>query len=279
MALALFGADFGTPAMKMPIWAIALLLLRHHAEVELAGHLGLRGIVGLQSIAGILDDGAGLAAEDRRAFLVGIELDDAGRRVLLQGADKEVGRSLAGVRVEGDVPFVVEELAAEGQEDRIPAGDDGIAANAAEHDRIFDLAGRDTFLALGDELVPGGGRAAGIDVVAVGQGLQVADEGQRDELGRRVLEALDARALARRPVAHGDQRRRSSRDRRHRCRRRRDLRARRQRRIAAPRGRPADRCHTDRRGSGHRRTISRGSRHIRPRGTGHRSPLRTWPAE
>ena len=124
MALALLGADFGTPAMKMPIWAMRLLLLRHDAEIELADNLGLLGIVRLQSIAGILDDGAGLAAENCGAFLVGIELDHAGRSVLLHGADEEIGGSLAGVRVEGDVPFVIEELAAEGQEDRIPAGDD-----------------------------------------------------------------------------------------------------------------------------------------------------------
>ena len=165
--------------MKMPIWATPFSCFGTTPKSSLPATLVCFGIVSLQSIAGILNDGAGLAAENRGAFLVGIELDDAGRRVLLEGADEVVGGSLAGVRVEGDVPFVIEELAAEGQEDRIPAGDDGIAANAAEHDRIFDLAGRDAFLALGDELVPGGGRAVGIDVVAVGQGLQVADEGQR----------------------------------------------------------------------------------------------------
>ena len=124
MALALFGADFGTAGDEDADLGDRLLLLRHDAEIELAGNLGLLGIVSLQSVAGILNDGAGIAAENRSAFLVGIELDDAGRRVLLQGADKVIGRRLAGIRIEGDVPLVVEELAAEGQEDRIPAGDD-----------------------------------------------------------------------------------------------------------------------------------------------------------
>ena len=37
--------------------------------------------------------------------------------------------------------IIVEELAAEGQEDRIPGGDDRVAGDAAEHDRELDLAG------------------------------------------------------------------------------------------------------------------------------------------
>src|SRR5438034_944012 len=69
-----------------------LLLLRHDAEVELADHLRLLRVVGLDGVAGVLDDRAGFAAEDRRALLVGIELHDAGRGVLLHRADEEVGR-------------------------------------------------------------------------------------------------------------------------------------------------------------------------------------------
>ena len=128
MALALFGADFGTPAMKMPICAIAFSCFGTTPKSSLPATFGLLRVVGLQRVAGILDDRAGIAAEDRGALLVGIELDDAGRRVLLHRADEEIGRRLAGVGIEGDVPLVVEELAAEGQEERVPAGDDRIAA-------------------------------------------------------------------------------------------------------------------------------------------------------
>ena len=53
------------------------LLLRDDAEVELADLLGLRRVVGLDGVAGVLDDRGRVAAEDGRALLVGVELGDA----------------------------------------------------------------------------------------------------------------------------------------------------------------------------------------------------------
>ena len=57
----------------------------------------------------------------------------------------------------------------------------------------------------GDELVPRLGRGL-VDVVAVGHRLEVADRRQRDERRLLVLEALDARPGARRPVAQLEER-------------------------------------------------------------------------
>ena len=104
MALALLGAD-GNRGNEDADLGDGLLLLRHH-PVELAGDLGLLGIVRLQSVAGILDDGA--ASPWRRP-----PGQDRTRRrpgSILRGADKVIGGFLAGIGVEGDVPFV-EELA------------------------------------------------------------------------------------------------------------------------------------------------------------------------
>src|SRR5439155_25838618 len=47
-----------------------LLLLRHDTEIELAGDLGLLGIIGFEGVAGILDDGTRIAPQYSRTFLV-----------------------------------------------------------------------------------------------------------------------------------------------------------------------------------------------------------------
>src|SRR4051794_24434237 len=182
-------------------------LLGDDAEVELADLLGRRRVVGLDGVARVLDDRRRVAAEDRRALLVGVELRDAGRGDRLQRAYEEVRRRLALRRVEGGVPLVVEHGRAERQEDRVERRDDRVALHPAEHEAVLDLVRRDARLGGGHEVVPRGGRR-GEDVVAVGEGLQVPDRRQGDQLGLVVLEALDARALLRGPVAELRERRR-----------------------------------------------------------------------
>src|SRR6188474_2907736 len=62
--------------------AIALSLFG--AEVELADLLGRRRVVGLDGVPRVLDDRRRVAAEDRSALLVGVELGDTRRRDRLQ---------------------------------------------------------------------------------------------------------------------------------------------------------------------------------------------------
>ncbi len=70
-------------------------LLGHDGEVELADLLGLLRVVRLDRVAGVLDDRARLAAEDRRALLIRVVLGDALRGQRLQLADEELGGGLA----------------------------------------------------------------------------------------------------------------------------------------------------------------------------------------
>ena len=92
MELALFGADFGTPAMKMPICAMASTFLGTIAKSSLPTSLDCVGSSDFIGVAGILNDRACIAAEDRRPFLIRIIFDHARRCVLLHGADEEIGR-------------------------------------------------------------------------------------------------------------------------------------------------------------------------------------------
>ena len=164
----------------------------------------MRRVIRRQGVARVLDGCAAVAAEHGGALLIASELDHPGRRVLLQRGDHKIRRSLAGLGIEDDVPFVVEEVAAEGQQERVPGRHDRIARQAVEHDRIFDLAARDPGLAFLDHLIPGLRRAIGVDVVAVGERLNVADKRHADQLWSGALEPFDPGSGLRRPVAHVD---------------------------------------------------------------------------
>ena len=174
------------------------LLLWDHTKIELADHLGLRGVVRFDGVPRVLDDRGRVAAEDGRAFLVRVELGYAFWRQRLERRDEEVGRGLALGGVEDRDPLVVEEVGAPRAEDWIERGDDRVALHAPEDEAVFDLAALHRCLAPIDNVVPGR-RRRGEHVIPIGQGLQVTDSRQGDEFGRLVLEALHARALARRP--------------------------------------------------------------------------------
>ena len=183
------------------------LLLRDDAEVELADHPGLRRVIRFDRVARVLDDRRRVAAEDGRSLLVRVEFGDAFRRDRLEGPDEEVGGRLALVGVEDGVPLVVEEVGPERAEDRIERGDNRVALDPAEDEAVLDLPGGHAGLTLGDEVVPGR-RRRGEHVVPIGEGLEVADRRQGDQLGGLSLEALDPRAGARRPEAEVGERRR-----------------------------------------------------------------------